>query len=405
MCRPGTSKKVSITPGFEPDLDAITKLRPVPPNLNTAEVAAIFDCTMKGGPKARMPICPDAAVLASIAKLSKPASEQGKKRGKSEEQEADAEETQVYKRAAGTSSLAPSHSITVSEPSSECISGSPGSNITYGAMLSSSSAHTSGASTKTAVKANTTNAVFAPSNLQSLNTGSFAMRDLVALQLHEQQVEDASRRHLFSQLSQKQSAKDYIMHLHHRQEQAAALQNNIVLERNRGQAQLQLLQQLQQTQLAQQESARSNSSPVLFSSLPPVPGGLRGMPCPWPNTTGTGGVPSPVFLQSILAAAAAERRASAASQDNVMRMLLEEKLLRQQQATVATMASCASPPTQHEPFFQRDVGALPQGIQELALQRLTELGLRRAKNQLTAPISSQEAYYDMLAAKKGCEKN
>jgi hypothetical protein len=414
MCRPGTSKKVSITPGYEPDLDAITKLCPVPLNVDTPEVAAIFECTMKGGPKARMPICPDAAVLASIAKLSKPASEQGKKRGRisssslrasdgrNEEQEADVEETQVFKRGGVRAS---SHSIAVSEPSSDGVAGCPSGNSVRGAMASSSSAHTSGALMKTAVEANTTKTVFSPSTLQSVDTDSFAMRDLLVLQLHQQQqqLEDASRRNLFSQLSQKQSAKEYIMQLRHRQEQevfftAAALQNNM-LEGNRGKSQMQLLQH---QQLVQQAVARSNSVPVLFSSLPPVAGGLSEMRCPRPDAS-TGVVSSPVPLQSILAAAA-ERRASAASQDAVTRFLLEDRLIRQQQAPVTMMAAGASHSRQHEASFQRETGALPHGIQELALQRLTELSLRRS-NQLPAMTPSQEVYYGMLAAKRGYEKH
>jgi hypothetical protein len=225
MCRSRISKKVAITPGYEPDLDAITNLCPVPPNVNdAAEVAAIFDCTMKGGPRARMPICPDAAVLASIAKLSKPASEQGKKRDRSEEQEPDVEETQACKSAAGMSSFAPSRCIAVSEPSSECIPGNTDSNSACGAMISSPGAHPSGASTKKKVEGtNTTNAAVTPSTLQSLDTGYFAMRDRLALQLHEQDLDYTSRRHFFSRTSHNQSTtEDYIMQLHHRQEQAVA---------------------------------------------------------------------------------------------------------------------------------------------------------------------------------------
>jgi hypothetical protein len=164
-----------------------------------------------------------------------------------------------------------------------------------------------------------------------------------------------------------------------------------VLKRNRGQAQLQLLQHLQQQQFAQQEAARANSPPVLFSSPRTVPESLRGVSRPCPNTTGTSVVSAPVFLQSKRAAATAERLASAASQDNAMCLLLEDQLIREQQATLATtMAACASPPPRHEAFFQ-NVCFLPQGIQQLALQRLTELGLGRAKNQRPATTPSREA--------------
>jgi hypothetical protein len=398
VCRPGTSKKVPSAPGCEPDLDAITNLHPLPTNVNTSEVAAICHCIMEGGPKARMPICQYAAVVTSIPKHPMPASETGRKRSRlsssqgeqsnsrGEEQEAGVDETHVNKGGAVTSNLACSRNIAVSEPSSQSIlSVGPGSNtIVHGAM-------TSGAPMKATANANTTSAVFAASTVQSLDTrSSVALCDLFAPQLHQQELmeEDVSRRRLFShQLSPRRIPNEYLAQLKYSQQDA--LGNN-VKERSTCQAQRLLLQQ---QKMAQQAAALSNTAPVLFSSVSRGAGGLRGMlPCPWPNNTDS--MSLPVLLHPLLIAATeTERRASASSQDAITRLLLEDQLLRQRQAAAAMMAAFVSPPpVQHKIYFQSGAGALPQGIHELALQRLTEL---RRVNHLPATTASQENYYDI----------
>lgn len=70
MCRPGIANKQTIDPDHEPDLDAISELCPLPACTKAAEITAIFNCTMKGGPKARMPICPEASLSESVPESS-----------------------------------------------------------------------------------------------------------------------------------------------------------------------------------------------------------------------------------------------------------------------------------------------------------------------------------------------
>jgi hypothetical protein len=56
MRRPGVNEKVQIDSEHEPDLWAISRISPVPENKLSPDVEAILDCTLRGGPKARMPV-------------------------------------------------------------------------------------------------------------------------------------------------------------------------------------------------------------------------------------------------------------------------------------------------------------------------------------------------------------
>jgi len=56
MRRPGVAKKLQIDSEHEPDLALISKLHPLPENTLTPDVLAILNCTLKNGPKARMPV-------------------------------------------------------------------------------------------------------------------------------------------------------------------------------------------------------------------------------------------------------------------------------------------------------------------------------------------------------------
>ncbi|GAX14468.1 hypothetical protein FisN_11Hh071 [Fistulifera solaris] len=54
MKRPGVSKKPASDPDHEPDLYRISELHPLPEKAK--EDVLMHDCTLQGGPKARMPI-------------------------------------------------------------------------------------------------------------------------------------------------------------------------------------------------------------------------------------------------------------------------------------------------------------------------------------------------------------
>lgn len=56
MRRPGVSEKLQIDAEHEPDLWAISRISPVPENELSPDVEAILECTLTGGPKARMPV-------------------------------------------------------------------------------------------------------------------------------------------------------------------------------------------------------------------------------------------------------------------------------------------------------------------------------------------------------------
>jgi len=60
MRRPRVAKKVQIDSEHEPDLALISDLHPLSETALTPDVIAILNCILKNGPKARMPVHPDA---------------------------------------------------------------------------------------------------------------------------------------------------------------------------------------------------------------------------------------------------------------------------------------------------------------------------------------------------------
>lgn len=65
MKRPGVAQKKLATPLHEPDLTAISQLHPVPEALAKDDESNVLltECTLQGGPKARMPIYTGAASI------------------------------------------------------------------------------------------------------------------------------------------------------------------------------------------------------------------------------------------------------------------------------------------------------------------------------------------------------
>lgn len=56
MKRPGVNEKKTADPDHEPDLYKISELHPVPSNAAAMDESILLECTVQGGPKARMPI-------------------------------------------------------------------------------------------------------------------------------------------------------------------------------------------------------------------------------------------------------------------------------------------------------------------------------------------------------------
>jgi len=70
MKRPGVAKKLAADPEHEPDLYKISELHPVPEK--TVDEAILLQCTLQGGPKARMPIYSGILGAGSISSFKVP---------------------------------------------------------------------------------------------------------------------------------------------------------------------------------------------------------------------------------------------------------------------------------------------------------------------------------------------
>ena len=62
MKRPGVNEKSSADPNHEPDFYEISKIHPLPDSIQEDE-SVLLQCTLQGGPKARMPIYTSAASM------------------------------------------------------------------------------------------------------------------------------------------------------------------------------------------------------------------------------------------------------------------------------------------------------------------------------------------------------
>jgi len=342
MSRPGTAKKTVINPEHEPDLDAITKLHPLPPCTKTPEVAAIFECTMNGGPKARMPICPDASVVASIAQLTAKSRFSKNKRVASANS-SNSQEGSPSKKLKGEDEMKISVSQFV-QPAAQQTEQQQG----VPKLNSKESEEPNKNQTAPSIKLEPNTTPYVAVGLQENVMAMQQQLDLRALLLLNQQRQSQQQ---VLQLQQQFIARQRQQEQHNQNQILAALQG------------LQQQQQLQEM---------NNSSHSILSAI--SHGKTHS------NTT-LDRIASP-SVSSLLVTQGADRAITL--QDPLLRALLEEDMIRQQ--------AMALQEQQHVAALQQRAAAMQQGSQDLVLRRLLELRHSNQLQQLPVATTPQASY-------------